>query len=305
MTTFVTRRKFLKSTSALAAVAFASPAWAYKKYEPLLSFSTLGCPEWSFETILNFAAQHGYQGIELRGIQKEMDLTKVFTKSNIEATKKAVADKGLHIVDLGSSAALHVKEGDERQKNLDEAKRFIDLAEELNCPYIRVFPNEFPAGQERSATIDLIVKGLKELGDYAKNTSVTVLMETHGDVVESATIQNIMQQVDHPKTGLVWDAVNMWFKTKEPPAHAYEAIKKYIRHVHLKDLDIVDNKEHYVLFGQGQSPVLEAVKVLAKNNYKGYYSFEWEKLWHPEIAEPEVALADYPTAIKNYFQKIT
>ena len=22
------------------------------------------------------------------------------------------------------------------------------------------------------------------------------------------------------------------------------------------------------------------------DGYKGYYSFEWEKLWHPEIAEP-------------------
>lgn len=299
-----TRRSFLKCTT-LAAAAFAAGGWTYKKYQPLLSFSTLGCPEWSFETILNFAASHGYQGIELRGIQKEMDLSKVFTQSKIGDTKKAIADKGLDIVDLGSSAALHLPEGTERQQNMDEARRFIDLAEALGCPYIRVFPNNFPEGQSHEKTIELIVNGLQQLGDYAKNTSVTVLMETHGDVVESTTIQNIMQQTNHPKTGLVWDPVNMWFKTKEPPTHAYEAIKNYIQHVHVKDLNIVDNKEHYVLLGKGESPILEALKVLAKNNYKGYYSFEWEKLWHLEIAAPEIALADYPTAINNYFQKIT
>ena len=43
---------------------------------------------------------------------------------------------------------------------------------------------------------------------------------------------------------------------------------------------------------------------LAEGGYKGYYSFEWEKLWHPEIAEPEVALAHYPTAMKTHFRTI-
>jgi hypothetical protein len=37
--------------------------------------------------------------------------------------------------------------------------------------------------------------------------------------------------------------------------------------------------------------------------YKGYYSFEWEKLWHPEIADPEIALADYSKVMKAYFKK--
>jgi hypothetical protein len=40
---------------------------------------------------------------------------------------------------------------------------------------------------------------------------------------------------------------------------------------------------------------------LYQGGYKGYYSFEWEKLWHPEIAEPELALADYPKKMKTHF----
>ena len=31
-------------------------------------------------------------------------------------------------------------------------------------------------------------------------------------------------------------------------------------------------------------------------NYDGYVSFEWEKYWHPEIEEPEVALPDFINA---------
>ena len=255
---------------------------------------------------MNFAVENGYDGIELRGIQRQLDLTKCpefSSKENILATRKLIEEKKLRIVDLGSSAEMHHADPTERKKNLDEAKSFIQLAQQLNCPYIRVFPNNFPKEQERNETIDLIVKGLLELGDYAKDTGVTVLMETHGDVIHSADIEKIMQSVGHSHVGLVWDIVNMWAVTKEPPAEMYAKLKKYVRLMHIKDLKLVDGKEQYVLMGKGDSPIFETIDILAKDGYKGYYSFEWEKLWHPEIAEPEVALADYPKAMKKHFNE--
>src|SRR3989337_1283511 len=124
-------------------------------------------------------------------------------------------EKELEFINLGSSATLHFAEGAEREKNLAEGKRFIDLAEQINCPYIRVYPNGFPKGQGRSATIGLIIKGLLELGDYAKGKNVSVLMETHGEVVKIADLEEIMQAAEHPNVGLVWDASNMWTVTKE------------------------------------------------------------------------------------------
>jgi len=54
--------------------------------------------------------------------------------------------------------------------------------------------------------------------------------------------------------------------------------------------------------GQGEVPIFEAINVLSKGGYKGYYSFEWEKLWHPEIVEPEIALADYSKVMKERFK---
>ena len=51
-----------------------------------------------------------------------------------------------------------------------------------------------------------------------------------------------------------------------------------------------------------EAPIFEAIDILAKNDYKGYYSFEWEKMWHPEIEEPEIALADYPKAMREHFK---
>ncbi|MEO6327562.1 MAG: sugar phosphate isomerase/epimerase family protein [Ginsengibacter sp.] len=302
------RRHFIKATATgLAGIAFTSTLLDLKKSKPCLSFSTLGCPDWSFDAILNFAVKHGYDGIEIRGLQRQLDLTKCAefsSKENLLATRKKVEEKKIKIVDLGSSAAMHHADAAERKKNLDEAKNFIRLAQQLNCPYIRVFPNNFTKEQERNETIDLIVKGLLELGNYAKETGVTVLMETHGDLVQSADIENIMQLVGHPNIGIVWDMVNMWSVTKEPLAQVYAKLKKYIHLTHIKDLKFIDGKEQCALLGRGDTPILEAVDILAKDGYKGYYSFEWEKLWNPKIEEPEVALADYAKAMKRHFKTV-
>ena len=53
--------------------------------------------------------------------------------------------------------------------------------------------------------------------------------------------------------------------------------------------------EHWlpVLAGAGDVSFAETLAVIEELNYDGYVSFEWEKYWHPEIEEPEVALPDF------------
>lgn len=303
----IKRREFLKTSAVLLTAATVGSSFTAKKYKPLLSFSTLGCPDWPFEKIVNFAADNKYDAIEIRGILRELDLTKTpqfSSEENIKKTLQLMHDKNLGFSDLGSSAALHFSEGEERQKNLDEAKRFIDLAQRISCPYIRVFPNDFPENQTHEKTIELIVDGLKQLGDYAADKNVTVLLETHGKVVYTADLLNIMRQTKHPHVGLVWDAYNMWSVTKESPASVYASLKDYIHHTHIKDAKMINGKEQYVLLGTGNSAIFEAIDILVKNKFPGYYSFEWEKLWHPEIDDPEIAIADYPKAMERHFAKL-
>ena len=299
------RRKFLQSSAVLMATAVAGTSFKLKKASPLLAFSTLGCPDWPFQKIVDFAAANNYKGIEVRGILRQLDLPKCnefSTAENRAATVKLMEEKGLRFVDLGSSATLHFKDAATRQKNLDDGRRFIDLAQQINCPYIRVYGNNFPKEQDRNETMDLVITGLTELGNHAKASGVKVLMETHGDFVKIADLEKIMQATAHPNVGLIWDISNMWTVTKEPPADAYKKLKKYIHHVHIKDAVMVDGKLQYKFLGQGEVPIFEAMEILVRDEYKGYYSYEWEKLWHPELAEPEVALADYPRAVKAHFK---
>src|SRR5262249_15904452 len=144
--TNVTRRNFMQGLSAsLAAPAVlrASHRLASKTKKLPIAFSTLGCPKWDWPTITKNAAQWGYAAMELRGLLDQMDLPKCpeFSGTRLKQTMQDLAALDLLISDLGSSANMHEPDAAKRAKQLDEARRFIDLAHEMKSPYVRVFPN--------------------------------------------------------------------------------------------------------------------------------------------------------------------
>ena len=83
----------------------------------------------------------------------------------------------------------------------------------------------------------------------------------------------------------------------------------WVRHTHLKDSrppaapdPARPQDRRYVLTGTGEVPVRKQFEVLARHGYRGYYSFEWEKRWHPEIEEPEVALPHFARTAREYLR---
>jgi Sugar phosphate isomerases/epimerases len=296
-----TRRDFL-TTSALAALAprFLSAAPAAK---PPLAFSTLGCPKWPFAQILDFAAANGFSAVEIRCILGDLDLPNrpEFAPDQIAATKKAIASHGLNISDLGSSSEMHHTDPDKRAKSLADAKRFIELAERLEAPYVRIYGNKLEGPQDEC--IRRVAAGMRELAIYAKLHNVTVIIESHGDFVTSPILKQVLTQADHPNAALLWDAHHTFVSGHEEPEVTVRELGSSIKHTHLKDSVQVNGEAHYVLTGKGSVPVQRQMQALAAINYKGYFCFEWEKLWHPDIAEPEVAIADFARVTPSYLSR--
>ncbi len=306
MTQF-TRRRFLQTVSLLPLSVSGGALHVPTMQESLLSFSTLGCPGWNMDQILRFAAANAYQGIEIRGIENELDITRSAAFKNAAAigdVRRKAANHNIQLVNLGSSAAMHHTEADQRRQSLEEAKRYIELASALQCPFVRVFPDKLPKDDTREQVIDLIIEGLQHLGAFAKGSGVTILLESHGDVVYTSDLERIMQQVYEHGVALIWDIANMWLVTGEAPALVFEKLSRYIQHIHIKDA-VTDNEgkpDYNVLTGRGIVPLREAVSLLRQSDFRGYYSFEWEKRWHPELADPEIALADFPAVMQDIFQ---
>ncbi len=298
-----TRRVFLQSTTALLAAGWARLPRAAGR--PPLGFSTLGCPQWDWSRILDFAAAHEFAAVELRGLQQTMDLSErpEFASARIAETMRQLAEHGLVVSCLGSSANMHEMDVATRAAQLAEARRFIDLAQALSAPYVRVFGNKLVAGVPRATMLGHIAAGLRELGDYAQGKRVTVLIESHGDFTDSPTLLEILRQVDSPAVALLWDAHHTFVSGREQPEDTVRQLGGYIRHTHLKDSVPAGSDRRYVLTGSGEVPVERQVAALVKIGYRGFYSFEWEKRWHPEIAEPEVAIAQFGTVARGYLAR--
>src|SRR5687768_11102307 len=295
---FLSRRAFLAGLASAPAVMRRQPR---KRVLPL-SFSTLGCPKWPWERILEQAAQMGYGGIELRGIQMQMDLPKrpEFTGTRLAQSLKDLEALDLKITDLGASARMHEADATVRAAQLDEGRRFVDLAHQLRAPYVRVFGDKIPAAEPKATVVARVVEGLRALGEHARGSGVGILIEAHGDFTDSPTLLELLKSAAMDNVALLWDAHHTFVSGKEPPAATYAALGSYVRHTHLKDSRPEGADVRYVLTGSGTVPVQDTVRLLKAAGYKGYYGFEWEKGWHPEIEEPEVAFPHYVETMRRY-----
>src|SRR5437773_2002562 len=264
-----------------------------------IGFSTLGCPSWDWLKILDFAQQNGFASVELRGLQGTMDLPSrpEFADGQIEQSKKDIANRGLRISCVSSSASMH-DTGQEHEKQLADARRFIDLASRLGAPFVRVFGNKLVGAQ--AAAVEHIAASLRELGAYAGPKRVTVFLESTADLTNSSLSKKFFKKASSSHVALLWDAHNTFVEGKEDPAITVRELGKYIRHTHLKDARLADGQDNYVLTGRGDVPVKRQVELLSGTGYAGYYSFEWEKAWHPDIEEPEVAMADFARVVTQY-----
>jgi sugar phosphate isomerase/epimerase len=298
----IARRSFLAAVGAgLGAPAILRARTGAKPRYPI-AFSTLGCPTWPWSRILAEADQLGYAALELRGIAGEMDLTKVpeLTGSRLAGTRRDLAALDLTISDLGASSRMHEKDEAVRAAQLDEGRRFIDLAEALGVKYVRMFGNNVPAGEPREEAMKRIVEGFQEMVSHARGAGVTVLIESHGDFTHSEDLEEILTRVDSPQFALLWDAYWTFVAGGEKPADTYARLGRWVRHTHLKDSRPEGAGRRFVLVGTGDVPVEEQVRVLAGSGYGGIYCFEWEKKWHPEIEEPEVAFPAYAKTMAGY-----
>lgn len=256
-----------------------------------LCFSTLACPRWTFDEIVNTAKDFGYDSVEIRGVADTINATEItaFDDKNIQNTKKRLDTLGLKIVCLTSGATI----ADETKYSdaMAEAKAYIDLAQKLGVPYVRIMSTGKPDFSEGSA--DLTAVGYAELCKYADSKGVTPLLETNGLMCDTALLKRIMEYVPCENKGVLWDVHHPYRFNGESPETTIANVGKYVKHVHLKDSVAVDGTINYKITGYGDLPLKKIVKLLEDQNYDGAFSLEWVKRWDTTLEEPGIVLMNY------------
>ena len=266
-----------------------------------LAFSTLGCPGWELQQIAATAQRLGYDGVELRAVGGSLNLLErsEFGPGRVKTARALFADSNLEICCVDTSCTFHSPSSAERVAQVEAALRHAELAAELGAPSIRVFPDKIQTGATRVETRDYIVECLRGVAERLPR-EVCVALETHGDFARTETTVEIVARVDHPQVKLIWDVANS-VAAGDSIAGAGKTVQRFLSHIHLRDARPVATSEYWlpVLAGAGEVSFAKTIAVIGELGYEGFVSFEWEKYWHPEIEEPEVALPDFINAMRK------
>jgi len=262
-----------------------------------LSFSTLGCPAWSLPAVLDAAGRLGYDGVELRFLENDDALwaRPELTGAGLQETLRRLRDGGLEVACVDTRSFFHDPDASVRQRAFDEAARSLELAARLGAAGIRVFGDRVQPGQDLASTRGFITEALQKLGEAARPLGVEVWIESHGDFARAADTLGLLRGVGSRAVGVLWDPANA-FEAGEAPAEGFDALGSRVHHVHLKDVSRVPGPSGQErgwaprLPGRGDFGPAAVLALLRDRGYGRWVSFEWEKRWHPDIEEPEVAL---------------
>jgi sugar phosphate isomerase/epimerase len=269
-----------------------------------LGVTTLGCPDWTLDEILSRLPQYGYEGVELRGLGPDLDLTKSPAFDSpvaLARTRQSFSNAGLAICGIDTSCSFAGTDPAATANNLDEGRRSIDLANALDAPTIRVFGGSIVNITKRPEAAKRVAEALLTLGEYAAQTAgVSVVLETHDAFSTGTQAAEALRQAVHPRVGVLWD-LHHPYRQGEAPEETFAALRPYVKQTHVKDSQPGGT---YCLLGEGDIPILQMLRLLKGGGYDGWINLEWEKRWIPALAEPEIAFPQYAARLREYLAEL-
>jgi sugar phosphate isomerase/epimerase len=267
---------------------------------PRIAFSTLAFPDATLASAVSLGRSWGYAGVELRLVDGELIDPSMPASARAEV-KRTVAAAGLPIVAVDSSIRLTSDDPG------PEVRQFLELASDWEAPLVRVFGGSLPGDESaRRSRLAEAARVLEDAVGVAERLGVAVGVETHDAFSASSVVAELLAMVESEWVGAVWDSHHP-YRVGEGPAEVYENIGRRTLLAQVKDARRAPEREdgwQLVLLGEGEVPVREMLRLLAAGGYEGWISVEWEKRWHPEIEEPQVALPQHLKLLDTWMQEL-
>jgi sugar phosphate isomerase/epimerase len=157
------------------------------------------------ETLLRVAEDVGLDAVELRtthahGVEPSLSATE---RAEVRARFEA---RPVTLAALGSVCEFHSPDSAEVARNIEEARRFIQLAQDVGARGVKVRPNGLPEGVPVEKTLEQIGEALNVVGSTAADSGIVIYVEVHGGgTQEPRNMARIMEVCQHPAVGLTWN----------------------------------------------------------------------------------------------------
>ena len=191
--------------------------------------------DWDIPTLIKNCSQTGLEAVELRTTHKHGVEPSLSKQQRLEV-KQRFADTGVQLLSLGSTCEYHSPDVSVVKKNIEETKKFIELAHDIGALGVKVRPNGIPREVPEEKTLEQIGKSLQECGKTGLNYGVEVWLEVHGqDSNLPRRIRRMMQVADHPQVGICWNS-NRDDVENGSVQKNFEMLRPWLRSAHINEL---------------------------------------------------------------------
>ncbi len=241
-----TRRDFLQTTLAAAgamALGDARIARAQTANNPALTGGRIRlglvtynlAKDWDVPTIIKNCEQTGFEAVELRTTHKH-GVEPALTKEQRAEVRKQFEGSKVRLLSLGSVAEFHAPDQAVVRKQIDDCKRFLELAHDIGALGVKVRPNGIPKDVPEEKTLAQIGAALRECGQAAKDLGVEVWVEVHGrDSSHPPRMRKMMENANHSHVGICWNS-NQEDLIDGSVKPGFEMLKPWLRNAHINEL---------------------------------------------------------------------
>ncbi len=273
----IQRRTFLKAAVAAGPLASLRAAEAAKRAPRLLP----GCCAYSYgrllaksqmtmEDFIVRAADLGVLGVEI---------TTYWLKSTEPAylahLRGLCFRQGLPIAGIAIGAQMCQPDAARRQV-VETINGWVDAAEMLGAPHLRVFGDKLHEGATEAQGIAWVAETMQAACDYAGKKGIVLGIETHGGLTgRAANVIEILRRVNSPWAGCTLDFTN-W---PGDPYNQTAACVPFATEAHVRDT-----------WGERKQPLdLDRVfAMFAEQGYRGYLHAEYEGDEDPLTGVPKL-----------------
>ena len=194
---------------------------------------------------------------------------KTVTDEYLVNMKELTFRLGLDISGTAIGNDFCVAEGPGREKQLSDARTWIDHAAVLGAPVIRIFAGKVPKGDTEAAAIARCIEGINQVLAHAEKRGVFLALENHGGIPSTpAQMMRIIKGVRKSKFfGVNLDGGN--FRTDDP-YRDMAVIAPYAINAQVKVSIFRDGKKE-------AADLERVIKILRDADYRGYVVLEYEE----------------------------
>jgi len=281
------------------------PSSAASKIKP--AFSTVACPDWTLAQIGERLAAWGFLGVEMRTFGNGS--TQFACDPALTApvkTRGMVRAAGMDICGLATSIAYDEPVDppvignviSDTERSIRQTKSAIDLAVQLECPFVRVYGFEIPSGESRKSGLVRIGSRLAKAADYCRNSGVKLMVENGGTFCTATDLAELLDKVNSPLVAAAY-SIPVGKLAGESITNAANVLGDRLVCVKVKDMKGTTP----VALGQGDLGVAGDLGALAKTGFEGWCVYEFDRAWLPVGSSVDVD-ALLTASAKTMFQAL-